>query len=198
VRTTAGGSRTADGSADPAQAAAADAPAPQPALTLPGPAPAANAAPAVTAAPATPQHTASPAAQLANHIAPLRQEPDGIHRLTVHLHPEELGPVSVTAEIRGNQVHLHLAGATDAGREALRAALPDLHRELQSAGFTTASLDVRHEPPAQQQPGQQHQPGQQPAPHRHERAGHERAPQPQPPQVPEPTARTDNRLDLRV
>jgi hypothetical protein len=160
-------------------------------ITIPAPA----GAPVTTAAP-TPatQVPASPAAQVVNHLLPLATAPDGIHRLTVHLHPAELGPVSVTADLRGNQIHLHLAAATDIGREALRAALPDLHRELQSAGFDTASLDVRHEPPAHQQPGQQpaaRQPGEQPA--------ESRRPVPAPANTaPTGDTRTENSLDLRV
>ena len=62
---------------------------------------------------------------------------DGLQTLTVHLHPADLGPVSRIAQIRNGEIHLHLSGATEAGREALRAALPDLHRELRDAGFST-------------------------------------------------------------
>ncbi|HEX5741593.1 MAG TPA: flagellar hook-length control protein FliK [Pilimelia sp.] len=66
-----------------------------------------------------------------------------MHRLTVHLHPADLGPVSVVAEIRDGAIHVQLAGATDAGRESLRAALPDLRRELTDSGFTDCQLDLR-------------------------------------------------------
>ena len=111
---------------------------------------------------------ASPAAQIAAPLLALGAEPAGLHRLTVHLHPADLGPVSVVAEIRGGDIHLQLAGSTEAGREALRAALPDLRRELQQAGFQTASLDValdfQQEAPGQGQPRQQ--PGPAPAPDR--------------------------------
>jgi flagellar hook-length control protein FliK len=67
--------------------------------------------------------------------------------LTIHLNPVDFGPISVTAEIRNGEVHVHLAGATDAGREALRAALPDLRKELQQSGLNTLSMDSGREDP---------------------------------------------------
>nr|WP_275941331.1 flagellar hook-length control protein FliK [Planosporangium flavigriseum] len=80
-------------------------------------------------------------------MAPLRKGPDGVHRLTIHLNPVDLGPISVTAEVRGGDIHVHLAGATDAAREALRAALPELRKELQGSGFGSSSLDVSRDAP---------------------------------------------------
>jgi hypothetical protein len=110
------------------------------------------AAPAPAAAPAAPATPAPPAQQLAMHIAPLRLDADGVHRLTVHLHPADLGQVSVIAEIRNGAIQVHLAGGTDAGREALRAALPDLRRDLQDAGFSSCELDLRQDAPGGGQP----------------------------------------------
>jgi flagellar hook-length control protein FliK len=75
-------------------------------------------------------------------IQPLRGGPDGVHQLTVQLNPVELGPVSIVAELRDGDIHLRLAGATEAAREALRAALPDLRRELADAGLNAGTLDV--------------------------------------------------------
>ncbi|WP_189243126.1 flagellar hook-length control protein FliK [Planobispora rosea] len=110
---------------------------------------------------------APPAAQVAMHILPLRQDPDGIHRLTVHLHPVDLGPISVVAELRNGAVHLQLAGASDAAFEALRSSLPDLKRELEDGGFSSCSLDLQREAPnggqfgAGRQPQAQQDPAQQ-------------------------------------
>jgi hypothetical protein len=79
-------------------------------------------------------------------LAPLRAGPDGTHQLTILLNPEELGPVSVTATVKGDQLSVQLTGATDVGRDALRAALPQLERDLRDGGFATLNLNVREAP----------------------------------------------------
>jgi flagellar hook-length control protein FliK len=113
--------------------------------------PTAAAAPAGQAAPAAPALPTPPAAQLAMRIVPLRLDADGVHRLTVNLHPADLGPVQVVAEIRNGEISVQLSGATDAGHDALRDALADLRRDLQAAGFTNCTLDLRQGNPQQDQ-----------------------------------------------
>jgi flagellar hook-length control protein FliK len=142
------------------------------------------------AAPATPPTHAT---QLAERLAPLQKGPDGIHQLTIHLNPVDLGPIRITAEVRGGDIHVHFAGATDAARDALRAALPELRKELQGSGFGSSSLDVSHHAPGRGAPDQggapgrqarEHQPGARTEPAREERAERyrgstdERAPRP--------------------
>ncbi|HEY3339965.1 MAG TPA: hypothetical protein VGK18_15810, partial [Propionicimonas sp.] len=51
------------------------------------------------------------------------------------------GPVRVVAHIGAGGVRIELLGATDQAREALRAALPDLRRDLVAAGLP-AELDL--------------------------------------------------------
>jgi flagellar hook-length control protein FliK len=131
---------------------AAPAPAPVPPNATPTVAPT---APTDAATPTAPAAPASPADQLAMRLVPLRKGPDGIHRLTVHLNPVDLGPVSVLAEIRGTDIHLQLAGATEAGRQALQAALPLLRKELQDAGFGSCAMDVQQDTPQGQRQEQQ-------------------------------------------
>jgi flagellar hook-length control protein FliK len=80
----------------------------------------------------------------------LRLDADGVHRLTVNLHPADLGPVQVVAEIRNGEISVQLSSSTDAGHESLRNALDDLRRELQQSGFTTTSLDLRQGTPQEQ------------------------------------------------
>ncbi|MBG0833309.1 flagellar hook-length control protein FliK [Planomonospora sp. ID67723] len=101
-----------------------------------------------------PQQPAPPASQIAVHVLPLRQDPDGIHRLTIHLHPVDLGPISVVAELRNGAVHLQLAGTSDVAFDALRSALPDLKQELEEGGFSSCTLDLQREAPNGGQPGQ--------------------------------------------
>jgi flagellar hook-length control protein FliK len=103
-------------------------------------------APPPASAPATPA-----AAQVAMRIIPLRLDADGVHRLTVHLHPVDLGPVQVVAEIRNGDINLQLTGTTDAGNAALRDSLADLKRELEDSGFGNCNLDLRQGNPQQDQ-----------------------------------------------
>jgi flagellar hook-length control protein FliK len=88
-------------------------------------------------------------------IAPLRLDADGIHRLTVQLHPVDLGPVQVVAEIRNGDINVQLTSATDAATDAIRDAISDLRRELQDAGFGNTTLDLRQGNGQQDQARQQ-------------------------------------------
>jgi flagellar hook-length control protein FliK len=110
-----------------------------------------EAATAAVAAPATVQPVAAapaaaPAApvatQLTQHVAVLRGGPDGAHTMTVVLTPENLGPVQVQVTLDRGTVDLQLRGAHEHGRAALMAALPDLRRDLESAGLSCSRLDV--------------------------------------------------------
>ena len=120
------------------------------------PAPATGASPAAVAAPAVPTTapapTAEPAAppapappvsgQVAQQVAVLRTAPDGTHTMTVVLTPETLGPVEVQVTLSQGSVDLALKSATEAGRAALLEALPDLRRDLASAGLTCSNASV--------------------------------------------------------
>ncbi|MGY1619521.1 flagellar hook-length control protein FliK [Geodermatophilus sp. SYSU D00691] len=118
---------------------------PQPAF-ITGPAaaqPTAPTAPATSsAAAAAPAPQLPVNAQLSRPVAVLASRPDGVHTMTVVLTPENLGPVHVQVTVRGDSVDLTLAGAHEHGRATLLEALPDLRRDLQSAGVNTARLDV--------------------------------------------------------
>ncbi len=138
------GSGTGTGSA-PDQDAPAAAPAP-----APGASPAAVAAPAVpTTAPAPTTEPAAPPApappvsgQVAQQVAVLRTAPDGTHTMTVVLTPETLGPVEVQVTLSQGSVDLALKSATEAGRAVLLEALPDLRRDLASAGLSCSNASV--------------------------------------------------------
>jgi flagellar hook-length control protein FliK len=129
----------------------------QPVPTMPtslttAPAPTSGPEPALPTTP-TPVPLPTHAAQLAMRLVPLRTAPDGVHRLTVHLNPGDLGPISVTAEVRDGAIAVHLTGATEAGREALDAALPDLRRHLAEGGYGSCSLEMRPHSTEQTMPG---------------------------------------------
>jgi flagellar hook-length control protein FliK len=74
----------------------------------------------------------------------------------VHLHPVDLGPIQVVAEIRNGDINLQLTGTTDAGTSALRDALGDLRRELEDSGFGNCTLDLRQGTAQQDQARQQY------------------------------------------
>jgi flagellar hook-length control protein FliK len=96
------------------------------------------AAPAPSAPTATPQPFAE---QLARPVLHLAAAAPGEHVITVRVSPEHLGPVTVQAHIGTDGVRIELFSATDAGRAAVHAALPDLRRDLAGTGLG-ASLDL--------------------------------------------------------
>jgi flagellar hook-length control protein FliK len=163
------------------------------AAAAPATGPTAAAAPAAAPPPATPM-PGPPATQLAMRIAPLRLDADGVHRLTVNLHPVDLGPVQVVAEVRNGTINVQLTGSTDAGTDALRNAMDDLRRELEQSGFGNTTLDLRQ--------GQQDQPRQQfavPGGARGGGSGTAAGPAPEPAPAPPPIRPAeDGRLDIRA
>lgn len=84
----------------------------------------------------------SMAAQVAPAIVHIAQRPTGTHQITVTVAPEATGPVTVRAHIGpGGEVRIDLAGATEASRDALRALVGDLRRDL-AAVIPHAHLSV--------------------------------------------------------
>jgi flagellar hook-length control protein FliK len=100
------------------------------------------------AAPAAPDAAKAPApappvgGQIAQHIAVLRGVDDGEHSMTLVLTPERLGPVEIQVTVSKGTLDLSLRGAHEQGRAALLEALPELRRDLQSAGLTCSRLEV--------------------------------------------------------
>ena len=148
-----------DPGSPPDQDTPAPAPAPPAAPTAAVPAPAVPAAtPVPTAEPAAP--AAPPVAgQVAQHVAVLRSAPDGTHTMTLVLTPETLGPVEVQVTLSQGSVDLALKSATEAGRAALLDALPDLRRDLASAGLTCTNASVDRDAGASWASAQQHAAG---------------------------------------
>ncbi|WAB83885.1 flagellar hook-length control protein FliK [Microcella daejeonensis] len=120
----AAGSAATSPSALPALAPAAPATAPPPAPPASGAAPASPPAP-VPAAPLSPQ--------LAPAMLGIRSAGPGSHTVTVSITPEHLGPVTIRAVVDADGIRLELIAPTDAAREAVRAAMPDLRRDLGEA-----------------------------------------------------------------
>lgn len=81
------------------------------------------------------------AEQVRGPLVALRHAAPGEHTLTLQVTPDSLGPVQVKAHIGAAGVRIELLGATDAGREGLRALLTDLRRDLAGTGMN-ASLTL--------------------------------------------------------
>lgn len=82
------------------------------------------------------------AAQVSPVVVSIAQRPSGTHQLTMTVNPDTLGPVTVRAHIgQAGDVRVELIGATDAGRDALRAIVTDLRRDL-AAAMPHASLSI--------------------------------------------------------
>ena len=58
---------------------------------------------------------------------------EGIHRITLNLHPETLGDVRVTLVVRGGELKISIHAANEAGR-IMADSIPELRRLLGSAG----------------------------------------------------------------
>ncbi|MEO7006988.1 MAG: flagellar hook-length control protein FliK [Terrimesophilobacter sp.] len=108
----------------------AAAPAPQTAAPIAAPTPMAAAAP-----------TPAFATQLARPLFTLAGATFGDHTMTITVTPDNLGPVTVRAHITADGMRVQLFAPTDAGRDALRAVLPDLRRDLAGSGINS-SLDL--------------------------------------------------------
>ena len=105
---------------------------------------AAPAAPAPVSAPDRTPAVVHPQPQLTDAIAQLRTRGNGTHQLDVALHPAELGAVRVRAALHGDTLTITVSCADDAARQAVTAALPDLHHALGGMGGTaTIDLDLR-------------------------------------------------------
>ena len=82
------------------------------------------------------------AAQLFTPISTLRAAVEGDHTITVRVTPENLGPVTVHAHVAHGELDVQLFAPTTHAREALAAMLPDLRRDLASAGSPGTSTSV--------------------------------------------------------
>ncbi|MEZ0493738.1 flagellar hook-length control protein FliK [Kineococcus sp. TBRC 1896] len=108
---------------------------------------------AVASTPPAPLPLANPAAFAHGVAGRLEDLPaaDAVHRMSVEVNPQGLGPVKVTAEVSGGALHVSLAGASEAARHALKAAVGDLQRELSGGAWTQTTVDVRADSGSSQQ-----------------------------------------------
>lgn len=83
-----------------------------------------------------------PWSQLATVIKPLRQLPDGTHRLSLQLRPAELGAVHLEVAVEDGQLSVRAMAESISSRDVLASAMPELREELVRSGIDVGSLDV--------------------------------------------------------
>ncbi|MCU1437971.1 MAG: hypothetical protein JWP66_1058, partial [Naasia sp.] len=76
--------------------------------------------------------------QLAAPLLELRSAAPGEHIVTVRVAPDALGPVTVRAHVTADGMRVELFAPNDTARDALRAILPDLRRDLAQSGPGTS------------------------------------------------------------
>jgi flagellar hook-length control protein FliK len=103
--------------------------------------------------PPTPEQVRQVHRQLAAPAIHLATNTEGVKTMTIRLHPEELGQITVIARLQGTHTHLELVPGADTSRELVRAILPDLRRDLANhhAG-ATLDLDDEAGQPQQERP----------------------------------------------
>ena len=67
---------------------------------------------------------------------------DGVQEARLHLHPAELGPVSVQIALDGQAAHIDFTAAVAATRDSIEQSLPALAAALRESGFTLAGGGV--------------------------------------------------------
>ena len=107
------------------------------------------------AAPASAQvHAQAPLQQqISQPVIRLAQAAPGEHTLILKVAPENLGPVTVRAQVGPEGLRIELFAPNEAGREAVRAILGELRRDLAGTGQAASlTLSQQDRPPGQ--PGQ--------------------------------------------
>ena len=77
---------------------------------------------------------------------------DGVQQARLHLHPAELGPLTVQIQLDGASAQVRLAAEHPLTRQALEQAMPTLASTLRESGLTLTGGGVFEQPANQQQP----------------------------------------------
>ncbi len=67
---------------------------------------------------------------------------DGVQHAELHLHPADMGPVSISITLDGTQARVDFGADLAATRQAIESGLPELASALSDAGFTLAGGGV--------------------------------------------------------
>jgi flagellar hook-length control protein FliK len=113
----------------------------------------------VTGAAASAPPVATPlplAAQVAGPVFTLAAAGNGEHVMTIDITPENLGPITVRAHVGSEGVRVELFAPSDLARDALRAILPDIRKDMGGAGLGgTLDLSSQNQPTDRGDGGQQ-------------------------------------------
>ena len=105
------------------------------------------------------------ASELGSHLTTFVR--DGVQHARLHLHPAELGPVTVQIQIDGQAAQVHMAAESGLTRQALEQSMPLLAGSLREAGLTLSGGGVFEQPRQQRDPAPQGTPsGSRPGPER--------------------------------
>ena len=77
---------------------------------------------------------------------------DGVQQARLHLHPAELGPLTVQIQLDGASAQVRLAAEHPLTRQALEQAMPTLASTLRESGLTLTGGGVFEQPANPQQP----------------------------------------------
>lgn len=123
-------------------------------------------APSLTAATTSSPAASLPAATLSAPLGSsdwqqgLGQQLIGLHQrggqqIELHLHPAELGPLSISLKLGDNAAHAHFLAAHPQVRAAIEQALPQLREALAEQGITLGETSVgeQRQQQAQGEPG---------------------------------------------
>lgn len=103
-------------------------------------APAAPAEARLMAAPGSADFSSQVGAQLTTFVR------EGVQHARLHLHPAELGPVTVRIQIDGQAAQVHMAAEHALTRQALEQSMPMLAGSLREAGLTLSGGGVFEQP----------------------------------------------------
>ncbi|TFC96614.1 flagellar hook-length control protein FliK, partial [Cryobacterium sp. TmT3-12] len=107
----------------------------------PAPTAASSVAGVPTPAAAVPALPVPLTSQVSRTLFTLGAAANGDHVMTIRVSPDNLGPITVRAQVSVDGIRVELIAPTDLARDALRTILPDLRRDL-TAGGMSAQLSL--------------------------------------------------------
>jgi len=84
----------------------------------------------------------APAQQVFTAVSSLLRGADGSYGVRLQLHPQDLGAVQVTVDVRHGEISIQMHATNEDAREALRGGLSDLRQQLEDQGLRTGSMEV--------------------------------------------------------